>query len=72
MQKIFDAFAARKGIAATSLRFNLDGERVSGDQTPKMLDLAENDQIDVSLEMVRRNSCTPLPNLHVEIVAEPA
>ena len=31
----------------------VDGERVSGEQTPKFLELAENDQIDVSLEMVR-------------------
>mmetsp|Transcript_6484 Transcript_6484/g.6630 ORF Transcript_6484/g.6630 Transcript_6484/m.6630 type:complete len:183 (+) Transcript_6484:63-611(+) len=52
MQKIMDAFAGRKGITATSLRFTVDGERIAPDQTPKMLELEENDQIDVMLEMV--------------------
>jgi small ubiquitin-related modifier len=52
MQKIMDAFAGRKGIAANSLRFMLDGTRVQGDQTPKMLELEDNDQIDVVLEQV--------------------
>jgi hypothetical protein len=35
------------------LNFRLDGDRVSGEQTPKMLELEENDQIDVNLQMVR-------------------
>lgn len=52
-QKIFEAFATRKGIAVASLNFRLDGDRVSGEQTPKMLELEENDQIDVNLQMVR-------------------
>ena len=57
LQKIFEAFASRKGIAVTSLSFRLDGDRVTGDQTPKMLELEDNDQIDVNLEMVRINVC---------------
>ena len=52
MQKIMDAFAQRKGIAPNSLRFMLDGQRVEGDNTPKMLELEDNDQIDVVLEQV--------------------
>lgn len=52
-QKIFEAFASRKGIAVASLNFRLDGDRVTGEQTPKMLELEENDQIDVNLQMVR-------------------
>ena len=56
MQKIMDAFANRKGIAANSLRFMLDGTRVQGDSTPKMLELEENDQIDVVLEQVGGSS----------------
>lgn len=50
-QKIFDAFAQRKGIGAGSLRFMLDGERLKAEQTPKILELEDNDQIDVVLEM---------------------
>ncbi len=52
MQKIFDAYAQRRGIAAGSLRFLMDGERIQPDQTPKMLELDEDSQIDVVLETV--------------------
>lgn len=34
---MMDAYAARKGIATESLRFQLDGNRISGDDTPKMV-----------------------------------
>lgn len=50
LEKIFDAYAGRKGISAASLKFMLDGERLKGDQTPKMLELEDNDQIDAVLE----------------------
>ena len=49
MEKIFNAYAQRKGIDVNSLRFMLDGERVQPTETPKTLELAENDQIDVLL-----------------------
>ncbi len=52
MHKIFDAYAQRRGIAAASLRFLMDGERIQPDQTPKMLELDEDSQIDVVLETV--------------------
>jgi len=52
MQKIFDAYAQRRGIGAGSLRFMLDGEKIGAESTPKMLELEENDQIDVMLETV--------------------
>lgn len=47
-----EAYAQRKGIQATSLRFMLDGEVVREDQTPKMLELEDNDQIDCFLAQV--------------------
>jgi hypothetical protein len=34
---MMDAYAQRKGIALDSLRFALDGSRISGDDTPKMV-----------------------------------
>lgn len=37
MEKIFSAYAQRKGVPVTALRFLLDGTRISGDQTPKMV-----------------------------------
>ncbi len=52
MSKIFDAYAQRRGIAAASLRFLLDGERIQPEQTPKMLELDDESQIDVVLETV--------------------
>lgn len=42
----------RKGISAGSLRFLLDGQRIKADDTPKMLELEEGDQIDVVLDQV--------------------
>ncbi|KAL7580531.1 hypothetical protein ACA910_003659 [Epithemia clementina (nom. ined.)] len=50
MQKVFDTFATRKGVQATSLRFMLDGERIDPTQTPKTLELDDQDQIDCMLE----------------------
>ncbi|CAH0481557.1 unnamed protein product [Peronospora belbahrii] len=52
MEKIFSAYAQRKGVPASALRFLLDGTRISGDQTPKMLELEDQDQIDCALEQV--------------------
>nr|CCA24509.1 small ubiquitinlike modifier (SUMO) putative [Albugo laibachii Nc14] len=52
MEKVFEAYAERKNIDVTALRFLLDGTRISGDQTPKMLELEDQDQIDCALEQV--------------------
>lgn len=52
LNKIFKAYADSKGVAVDSLRFTLDGERLKDDTTPKMLELVDGDQIDVSLDMV--------------------
>ena len=48
--KMMDAYAKRRGVPPNSLRFQLDGERLKSEDTPKMLELEENDQIDVMLE----------------------
>ncbi|KAL0584542.1 hypothetical protein ABG067_005565 [Albugo candida] len=52
MEKVFEAYAERKNIDVTALRFLLDGTRICGDQTPKMLELEDRDQIDCALEQV--------------------
>ncbi len=52
MSKVFTTYASRKGVDMASLRFLLDGERIGGDQTPKLLELEDQDQIDVVLEQV--------------------
>ncbi|KAL9185563.1 hypothetical protein ACHAXT_003340 [Thalassiosira profunda] len=52
MSKVFTAYAQRKGVEAASLRFLLDGERIGPDETPKMLELEDEDQIDCVLAQV--------------------
>ena len=50
--KIFDAYAARKGLEPNALRFTFDGQRVDRNSTPKMMEMEDNDQIDVFLQQV--------------------
>ena len=52
MSKVFETYAQRKGVQINSLRFMLDGERIDPNQTPKMLELDDQDQIDCLLEQV--------------------
>eukprot|EP00571_Detonula_confervacea_P004531 CAMPEP_0172327480 /NCGR_PEP_ID=MMETSP1058-20130122/59706_1 /TAXON_ID=83371 /ORGANISM="Detonula confervacea, Strain CCMP 353" /LENGTH=194 /DNA_ID=CAMNT_0013044549 /DNA_START=67 /DNA_END=651 /DNA_ORIENTATION=+ len=52
MSKVFGAYAQRKGVELESLRFLLDGERIGPDETPKMLELEDEDQIDCVLAQV--------------------
>ena len=50
MQKVFETYASRKGVQPGSIRFLLDGDRIQPDDTPKMLELNDQDQIDCMLE----------------------
>jgi len=52
MSKVFSTYAQRKGVQVGSLRFLLDGERIKEGDTPKTLELEENDQVDCMLEQV--------------------
>ena len=52
MGKVFDAFAQRKGVSKASLRFLLDGQRINEGDTPKTLELEDQDQIDCMLAQV--------------------
>ncbi len=52
MLKIMEAYASRKGVNAGALRFTMDGQRIDKEDTPKMLELENDDQIDVMLEAV--------------------
>mmetsp|Transcript_19891 Transcript_19891/g.56196 ORF Transcript_19891/g.56196 Transcript_19891/m.56196 type:complete len:92 (-) Transcript_19891:99-374(-) len=48
--KVFQAYANRKGVQVSSLRFMFDGERLNGAQTPQDVELQNDDQIDVYIE----------------------
>ncbi|GMH61354.1 hypothetical protein TL16_g03239, partial [Triparma laevis f. inornata] len=50
MEKVFQTYATRRGVDFNSLRFLLDGERIGPDETPKTLELDDQDQIDCMLE----------------------
>ncbi|GMI58213.1 hypothetical protein ScalyP_jg6237 [Parmales sp. scaly parma] len=50
MSKVMETYAKRKGVDIASLRFLVDGERVQGEDTPKTLELDDQDQIDCMLE----------------------
>ena len=52
MQKVFDSYAQRKGVQVSALRFMLDGERIQPEDTPKMLELEDDVQIDAVLETI--------------------
>lgn len=52
MNKVFNTYAQRKGVQPNALRFLLDGERINGDNTPKQLELDDQDQIDCMLEQM--------------------
>ncbi len=43
---MFNAYAKRKGVDVSPLRFLLDGNRIHPDQTPGDLELEDQDQID--------------------------
>ena len=46
LDKVFNAYATRKDVCATSLRFFVDGAGVRGDQTPADIGMGDGDQID--------------------------
>merc|ERR1719183_1259677 len=52
MDKVFGAYARRKGVDKNQLRFLVDGERVKIDDTPETLDMEDGDQVDVVLEQI--------------------
>ena len=50
MLKIFEAYAERRGLNSTGLRFGtIDGNRILEEETPRLLELEENDIIYVFL-----------------------
>ena len=54
LDKVFNAFATRKGVAASDLRFLFNGGRVSGEQTVADIGMEDDDQIDC---MCRLSGC---------------
>uniref|UniRef100_A0A1I7YNT0 Small ubiquitin-related modifier n=1 Tax=Steinernema glaseri TaxID=37863 RepID=A0A1I7YNT0_9BILA len=52
MGKLKKSYADRTGVNVASLRFLFDGRRINDDDTPKTLDMEEDDVIEVYQEQV--------------------
>ncbi|CAB4009879.1 small ubiquitin-related modifier 1-like [Paramuricea clavata] len=50
LKKLKQAFCDRQGVALNSLRFLFDGQRINDDQTPKDLEMEDDDVIEVYQE----------------------
>lgn len=50
--KLMDAYGERCGQPKGAIRFMFDGVKVKPDDTPKELDMNDNDRIDVMVEQV--------------------
>ena len=50
MSKVLETYAQRQGVAATSIRFLLDGHRVPADKTADEVGLHDGEQLDLVVE----------------------
>merc|ERR1711948_121887 len=50
LRKLMDAYCSRLGLTAAQVRFMVDGERISADDTAEKLGLEDEDLIDVAME----------------------
>jgi len=47
LRKLIEAYCSRQGLDMNAIRFLYDGNRIQPDQTPKELEMEDNDIIDV-------------------------
>ncbi|PAV77732.1 hypothetical protein WR25_16377 [Diploscapter pachys] len=52
MAKLKKSYAERTGVSVSSLRFLFDGRRINDDDTPKTLEMEEDDVIEVYQEQL--------------------
>eukprot|EP00397_Hematodinium_sp_SG-2012_P066366 GEMP01099199.1.p1 GENE.GEMP01099199.1~~GEMP01099199.1.p1 ORF type:complete len:109 (+),score=18.28 GEMP01099199.1:62-388(+) len=50
LRKLMEAYCQRLGMNSTQVRFMVDGERISADDTAEKLGLEDDDLIDVAVE----------------------
>ena len=51
MGKLKKSYSERVGVPVTSLRFLFDGRRINDDETPKALEMEQDDVIEVMLNL---------------------
>lgn len=54
-EKMFDTYYKRSGADQDSIRFIFDGQRLNANQTPKDLDMQDNDIIDAVIQQIGGN-----------------
>ncbi|KAJ1962334.1 SUMO protein smt3 [Dipsacomyces acuminosporus] len=52
LSKLMQAYCTRTGQAFGSVRFLVDGQRITGENTPEQLDLEDGDTIDAMMEQI--------------------
>lgn len=52
MKKLFDAYCARQAISSRSVRFLYDGQRITDEQSPELLEMEDDDIIDAVLQQI--------------------
>ena len=57
MGKLKKSYSDRQGVALNSLRFLFDGRRINDDETPKQLEMENDDTIEVYQEQVGGEIC---------------
>lgn len=57
MSKIKKSYSERVGVPITSLRFLFDGKRINDTDTPKLLEMEEDDTIEVYQEQQGGSRC---------------
>ena len=57
MGKLMKSYADRTGVAVNTLRFLFDGRRINNEDTPKSLEMEEDDVIEVYQEQVGGFKC---------------
>ena len=57
LRKLMDAYCSRLGLTASQVRFMVDGERISADDTAEKLGLEDEDLIDVAMEQTGGCGC---------------
>ncbi|XP_033103164.1 small ubiquitin-related modifier-like [Anneissia japonica] len=55
MKKLKESYCSRVGVPLSSLRFLFDGNRIDDNQTPKQLEMEEDDVIEVYQEQTGGN-----------------
>ena len=56
MGKLKKSYSERQGVPLNSLRFLFDGRRINDDETPKQLEMENDDTIEVYQEQVGGHS----------------